>query len=86
MAADISDEARFGKIQKDEGYAESPSSSKTGNFPLDQMLRKQYFTIHSRPQNGPDLWQRNKSVYKYSDAVRIAKSERKAKDVKSQGA
>jgi hypothetical protein len=66
-------------ITPTESYGEVRKSTeeKRDRFPNDQRLRRFGFRIHSRPSNGPAVWERNGHIYEWSEAQRIVTHELK---------
>lgn len=48
-----------------------PSEDTTSRFPMDQLLRRHGFTIHSRKNDTHPLWRRNGKIYTERKALSL---------------
>lgn len=46
-------------------------SDRTKNLSLDDLFRRNGFSIYSRPKNGPPIWARNGKKYHHAEVVSL---------------
>lgn len=76
MSDEVLDEQKYGKVLE-KTDAENPAKEVANRFPEDRLLRKFGFQIWERKENAEAVWRRKGTLMKHSDALKLAKAEKR---------